>query len=219
MKDTATNASPRRGKAQQPNYAPDKSLDEFLEMRDNEVAFATFVETFLKPAYSTKWRTKRFDQTIKKIADIVTVCDEAFVLLTLENNWDRWIDINNKAKNMHTPSTRGKKETAIDSDVMPKCTHINKKRTNYDSGDDAPLSWKGWNYEGILRYNELCKEVKEDRKQNSSVDKNVLAQIEPQESSRRPRKRRKKLEPLPKPYVESDNDASDDNSVMTSQNE
>ena len=106
---------------------PEHSLDELLEFQENEEAFTMFVKTFLKPVHSTKWKAKRHKQGTKRLSDIVTVSDEAFVFLALENNWERWIDINDKAKNACAASTRGR-STTIDSNVMPKCTHINKKR-------------------------------------------------------------------------------------------
>lgn len=208
MKDTAKRKQGKPRNANNMNFIPVHSLDDFLELRKNEKAFETFVVNFLKPAYSAKWKAKRREKTIKKISDIATISDEAFVMLTLENNWDRWIDINNKAKNDYSPTTRGK-ATKFDSDVMPKYTHINKKRTEDADGDDAPANWRGWNNDGILRFNCLCNEVKEDRKKNSHIDKNILAETEPEEKSRRQKKRRKMSSNVAKAFVDSDSDESD----------
>ena len=138
----------------------------------------------------------------------MTVSDEAFVFLALENNWERWIDINNKAKNACTASTRGK-STAVDSNVMPKCTHINKKRTDVDPKEIVPANWKGWNNEGTLRFNDLCKKVKDDRREFSTIDKDILAAVEPEENQQRPKKRRKKSTPTVKAFVDSEDDDSD----------
>lgn len=218
MKDTAKRKKGPPRNANNMNFIPAHSLQDFLELRKNEEAFETFVTNFLKPAYSTKWKAKRCEKTIKKIADIATVSDEAFVMLTLENNWERWIDINNKAKNNYAPTTRGK-ATQFDSDVMPIYTYINKKRTN-DAGDnDVHLNWRGWNNEGILRFNQLCSEVKEDRKINFNVDKNILARLEPEEKSRRPKKRRKMVSNVAKAFVDSDNDESDSSGDESSSTE
>ena len=189
-------------------YKPEHSLDELLEFRENEEAFTTFVKTFLKPVYSTKWKAKRHKQETKRLSDIVTVSDEAFVFLALENNWERWLDINNKANNAYTASTRGK-STTIDSNVMPKYTYINKKRTDVDPSEIAPPNWRGWNNEGILRFNELCKKVKDNRKEFLTIDKDILAAMEPEENQQRPKKRRKKLTPPVKAFVDSEDDESD----------
>ena len=189
-------------------YEPKYSLEDLLELRQNKDAFTMFVNHFLKPAYSTKWKAKRYEPKTKKVADIVTASDEAFVLLTLENNWERWIDINNKTGNAYTTSMRGLPST-LDSDVMPKYTHINKKRTDVARGDTAPQVWRGWNHEGILRFNDLCKEVKADRTNHAALDKTILAEIDPEEKSQRPKKRRKKLPPVPQAYVETSDDDDD----------
>ena len=190
-------------------YKPEHSLDELLEIRENEEAFTMFVKNFLKPVYSTKWKAKRHKQETKRLSDIVTVSDKAFVFLALENNWERWIDINNKAKNAYTASTRGKSTTIIDSNVMPKYTYINKKRTDVDPKEIAPANWKGWNNEGILRFNDLCIKVKDDRREFSTIDKDILAAVEPEENQQRPKKRRKKLTPTVKAFVDSEDDDSD----------
>ena len=196
-------------------YKPEHSLDELLELRDNKKVFTMFVKNFLKPVHSTKWKTKRHKQETKRLSDIVTVSDEAFVFLALENNWERWIDINNKAKNACTASTRGK-STAVDSNVMPKYTHINKKRTDVDPKEIVPANWKGWNNEGTLRFNDLCKKVKDDRREFPTIDKDIVAAVEPEENQQRPKKRRKKSTPTVKAFVDSedyDSDKEDEESL------
>ena len=159
MRETAVPHNSRGAR----RYKPAHSLDDLLELREDKETFTSFVTTFLKPVCSTKWKGKRCDQKTKKLADIITVSDEAFVLLTLENNWERWIDINNKANDNYAASTCGK-SNVLDLNVMTKCTYINKKRT--DDANRLPTIWRGWNNQGILRFNDLCKAVKEDRKQN-----------------------------------------------------
>ena len=218
MKETAepteTSSSNKR-KGPQKNakntiYEPEHSLEDLLELRENEEAFTMFVKTFLKTVYSTKWKTRRHKEGTTRLSDIVTVSDEAFVLLTLENNWERWMDMNNKAKNAYTASTRGQ-STAIDSNVMPKYTYINKRRTDVSISEKAPANWRGWSNEGILRFNDLCKSVKENRKEFQTVDKDILAEIEPEENQQRPKKRRKTLTPVVQAFVDSDDDKCDNN--------
>ena len=95
MKATATSSNNRGGNSggkkkrttkashnELVTYEPVYSLEAFLCLRENKEAYTIFVKHFLKPAYSTKWKAKRYEQnTIKRIADILTVSDEAFVLL------------------------------------------------------------------------------------------------------------------------------------------
>ena len=102
------------------------------------------------------------------MSSIVTVTDKAFVLLVLENNWKRWLDINNKSKNKCAPSKRGRGDQAT-SDVLPLYTNINCVKANARNGGS-----RGWNETGIKRFNELCCKVKQDRYKNSEVDKATL---------------------------------------------
>ena len=221
MKETAEPANNQGGPASKrkkaakkttPNettYEPAHSLEELLELRQNKKAFTMFAKNFLKPACSTKWKAKRSQQNIKSLSEMVTVGDEAFVLLALENNWERWIDINNKSKNAHTASTRGDSK-AIDSHTMPKCTHINKKRDDNTRGEAARVTWRGWNNDGMLRFNSLCKAVKRDRKNCAALDKTILAAIDPEEKSKRQKNRKRKRPPVAKAFVDSDDDETDD---------
>lgn len=220
MKETAkplakSSSSKRKGPQKSANknaiYEPEQSLEDLLELRENEEAFITFVKTFLKPVYLAKWKAKQQKEETTKLSDIMTVSDEAFVLLVIENNWERWIDMNNKAKNAYTASTRGE-STAIDSDVMPKYTYINKRRSTDDAtSETASVNWRGWNNEGILRFNDLCKRVKANRKAFPNIDKDVLAEIEPEENQQRPKKRRKALTPVVQAFVDSDEDDAKSN--------
>ena len=140
---------------------------------------------------------------------MLTASDEAFVLLALENDWERWIDINNKSKNACTASTRGDSK-AIDSHTMPKHTCINKKRDDNTRGDAARVTWRGWNNDGTLRFNSLCKAVKRDRKNCAALDKTILAAIDPEEKSKRQKNRKRKRPPVAKAFVDTDDDETDD---------
>ena len=91
---------------------------------------------------------------------------------------------------------------------MPKHTCINKKRTDVDPKETAPANWRGWNNEGTLRFNNLCKKVKDDRREFSTFDRDILAAVEPEENQQQPKKRRKKLTPQVKAFVDSEDDDS-----------
>lgn len=190
-------------------YVPAYTLKEFLEMRRNQDVYTMFVKTFLKPVYSLKWKAKRCQKDNQGVADMVTISDEAFVLLALENNYERWLDINNKSKNSYSTLKQGR-SAFIDSDVMPKYTWINKKRTDAASNEETTPNWRGWNNEGIMRFNELCKLIKEDRKKNAKVDKEIFAELEPHDTKQPGRRKRRKTLAAPvKAFVDSDGDNSD----------
>ena len=77
------------------------------------------------------------------------------------------------------------KSTNVDSNVMPEHTRVNKKRTAVASGKKAPANWRGWNNKGTLRFNDLCKKVKDNGKEFPTIDKGIVAAVEPEENQQR----------------------------------
>ena len=188
-------------------YDPPIALETLMELRENEESFEIFVKHFLKPTYSKKWNHQVVyrRKKIKTIGNIVSITDEAFVLLILENNWERWIDINNQSKNKYIPSKRGREKPKVSS-IMPKYTHLQVKNANAERNEDQGC--KGWRESGIQRYNELCELVQDNRKHFVDVDKSLLEELNPKESpstNKRQRKRQKSIITV-KPFVEDDND-------------
>ena len=119
--------------------------------------YIIYVTKFLKSTYSNTWNKKVNDAD--SLCSIFTVSDEAFVLLVLENNWERWLDINNKSKNNYIPTKRNRGDKPVESDILPLYTNINGNSAN--AGKEVN---RGWTEAGIKRFNELCTMVKEDKK-------------------------------------------------------
>ena len=131
-----------------------------------EIFFKNFVPAIVA---KNKFKTGLFAPMHNNV-HMRTVSDEACLLLLLENNYDRWIDVyKNKlagTTTMDTGLTEGirKRKRKWESDVTPKYTEggiaysTNRKMTH-----------KGWKEEGILRYNALCFMVKSDRLANPTV--------------------------------------------------
>ena len=157
---------------------------------------------------------------IQVLGDILTITDEAFVLLVLENNWERWIDINNQSNNHFQMSKRGRSKPIL-STIMPKYTHLNVKEAGVrkdDSDEEDTAVWKGWNEAGIRRYNELCLIVKDNRAKHKNVDKLVLDKMKSIIRPKRAKKRPKLTAAAIKPFEEeedSDNDSADDRNSET----
>lgn len=188
-------------------YYPPMDLESFLQIRNQEATFQEFVIRFLKPTYSKRWNGKlRTEVRLRGIADLVSITDEAFVLLVLENNWERWIDLNNQSNNNYIAAKRGS-EKPLASEVLPKYTYLQGSRPG-KSKNDVPV-WKGWKEEGIKRFNELCSLVKNDRDNHKDRDKTVLQAINPKDSSGRAKKRARTTVKTctVKPFVESDTDS------------
>ena len=65
-------------------------LDEYKKLRKNPDAFHTFVELFVSMVTGkTKHSLNKYH---KLLQNYITESDEAFTLLLLENNWEKWIE-------------------------------------------------------------------------------------------------------------------------------
>ena len=118
------------------------SLEEILGLRKdtNDAYSKFFCLHFLKPMVTDKIWKQRCHASLLSHEDFVTVTDESFALLVLENNWDFWV-------------AKGDDDEATAEDNSPKYTNEAK----------SSRKGKGWNDAGKLRLNELIKMVKKDR--------------------------------------------------------
>ena len=211
MTETATATNKARNKQQ--TYKPQYDLSDFKEFRKNEESFDAFVKYFLKKTYTKEWDNKRWESTTK-LSDIMTVSDEAFVYLVLENNWERWLDINDRSKNKCVPSRRDASDR-INSNILPKYTNING-HPSYEGGKVG----RGWSHAGIERFNEICNILIKDRRQNANVEKKLLAAIRSEMmETKRAKKRRRKATPPPKAYVDYGEISEEDSSESEQEGE
>ena len=92
--------------------------------------------------------------------DMTTKSNEAFALLLLENQWDRWLDIFTLNDGKMT-SRRGQKRAMSESKVMPKYTR-------------GGITYAAGNREDGQKGNALYDLVSEDRKKNPEFIKKWL---------------------------------------------
>ena len=121
---------------------------EDLRIHDNLDAFEVFVRYVIPPVVRKMlFRTKRIKE---KVSTFVTVFDEAFAMLVLENNAEKWKIFYDNENQHGLTSKKGKSA---------------KPRYCPTSGVDAKQStYTGnWTEEGIDRYNELCDLVHQKR--------------------------------------------------------
>ena len=203
---------------------PPLDLKDLCELRENPEVFETFANHFLQPTFSKKWNNKLKHSTkkIQFIGDILTVTDKAFVLLVLENNWERWIDINNQSNNHFQMSKQGRSKPT-QSKTKTKCTHLNVKETGTKidniEKENAEV-WKGWNNAGISRHNDLCLLVKNNRSKCKDVDKATLEKMQSIVSSqKRARKRARTTTESIKPFVEEEESCGNDEDSSDSKKE
>jgi hypothetical protein len=105
-------------------------------------------------------------EQLKDYADIYIVSDEAFTLLLLENQYDKWLDIYIARKNgpQDLPSINEKRKRKWESDVSPRYTNggILYK-------DNCKMASRGWTETGIQHFNDLCHMVSADRQGNQAM--------------------------------------------------
>jgi hypothetical protein len=135
----------------------------------------------------------------------VSVSDEAFTQLTIENNWDRWISM-------------ALTDTWKDSEVPSKWTTSKDKRRSKqldeddddsdDNGTPQARRYRGWSAQGIARYNQLFTEIKNERDKESYTEfdnyclDEFQKEAEDQGDNKHKRKKREPDKPLPVAYHE-----------------
>jgi hypothetical protein len=134
---------------------PDTLVDHYTE-------FPTYKD-FLSFFVSGVVGIRQFDWNKCHLAlrKYISVSDEAFTVLTLENNWDRWSDMahNDEWKDSDEPS----KWTT--SNEKQKGVTMNQATPGSDGDDVTPKAkrYRGWLAKGIARYNQIFNEVKAAR--------------------------------------------------------
>jgi len=168
------------------------TMDDFLEGRENVVAYTTFFDKFLPCATKkTLWETQiervASDLDATKVPSICTVSDEAFALLLLENSFDRWVDLHIRHKGA-SGQRRGLQGRGLKSDVPPLYTRGGIK---FEQAEMQKME-KGWSAEGRLRFNVLWDQVVQDRADNPSFERDWLkARRLSQENTRSPKKKKR----------------------------
>jgi hypothetical protein len=125
----------------------------------------------------------------------VTVSDEAFTVLTLENNWTRWSSMAESGdwKESEEPSkwtTTKDKRNHKKSDSSQDCSD--------DENTPQARRYRGWSAQGIARYNQLFMEIKKEREKEEYSDFEEYCIDEFQEEAEaqgKTKRKRKSIEP------------------------
>jgi len=134
------------------------TLEQILQKRKNEQCFFVFCDQFLSRIVGiTTWKE---GCTKTKVSELASVTDEAFAYLLIENYWDHWA----------TLDVEEYKKGVSEVDI-----HTNKKKKRksvwgkYTKNAYGAKRYGGWMKEGLIRFNTLYAEVKEDRLKNGEV--------------------------------------------------
>ena len=174
-------------------------------MRDNPETYEVFFTWFI-PAIGRKTYWKHIVANAENDDDITTISNEAFVLLVLENNWDRWLEIF-RMNDGNLVSSRGRGKRHTECTIQPKYTRVGGISSSQE--EKSIEMGKGWTHEGIERFNTLFDKVREDHKKNSSFGKNWIAK-ERLRLNEQIKKASKRYETIPKARHELFSDSEDD---------
>jgi hypothetical protein len=154
------------------------------------------------------------DKCRKKYSEYVTVSDEAFAVLTLENNWMRWMAMA-KAKHWKDSPVPTKwtvtrdKPTPVLTGKSKKRALVNHSETERDKNQQGPQArrYRGWSAHGINRYNQLFDQIEKERSTNRGkrFEINLLKHFQKaaeNDSSSKRRKPQEEAPPLPTPKHE-----------------
>jgi len=119
-------------------------MEDVLTMRENRNgAYVVFCENVLSQVVGkTKWKTEGH---LLRMSEMATVSDEAFALILLENSYDYWEDMA-----MHC----GDK------------SYVSKVQAKYTKNGAGTKKFQGWVEEGLVRFNNLARQVKASRKKD-----------------------------------------------------
>ena len=140
-------------------------LEDMWKLRQHERAW-WFICDRLLPAVVGAHIWDR-QSVVDEVSDFVTVSDVAFCLLSVENNWDYWVEI---ATLTTAPTTSTDRDKNSDQSDKPKITG----ETKWTSSNLVAGKNSGWSQEGLHRFNELCKFETENRDQHKSVEEQYL---------------------------------------------
>ena len=114
----------------------------------------------------TSTATVKFKERMayEKFSDAVTIFEEAFAVLVLENNFDRWIYLAEKTVKKHNETVDN--DTESSDDDAPPVLYQQKIKTRKDKRETAGK----WTDKGMVRLNSLITMVKAGRNSETRED-------------------------------------------------
>jgi hypothetical protein len=151
-------------------------------------AFFWFYDSFLECVCGAgSWRTGKKTSLVSEARDgdnskIVSISDEAFGLLLIDNYLDKWKikAANVTAGNESVDSTEPVNDnntTEAEADGGQKKKKISRLPGKFTEKQSGKCKYSGWSHEGMKRFNELHQMVKEDRAcpQSEGMERELLA--------------------------------------------
>jgi hypothetical protein len=123
------------------------------------------------------WNRRYYKELLSEVA---TDSDESFVVLTIENNYQRWLDEARHHTGIIVGSANPAAEADVDDDAwkenLPPARYTNSG-ANTSNGRGSNRRCGGWSRAGYLRFNALHGLVKEDRKRRANFELELKEQF------------------------------------------
>ena len=136
--------------------------DDLLDLNIEKDIFRTFIDTFLSIFYPKL----KFREHLKYrlLSEVITISEEAFAVLVLENNYRKW-------KWMSTSvDVEGEVEGGGVTAPQPLLIYQENLKPRKDGKPNAG----DWTEEGLARMNELCDMVDEKRNNRKDFEKDLM---------------------------------------------
>jgi hypothetical protein len=140
------------------------TLEQFLELSQSGEPYQWFCKHLLPCVVGAKiWHKKHNKELIGTIA---TCSDEAFALLTLENNYERWMAM----ARWHVDNA----DMAPDDKAPKSFPGSRYTNSGLSKKNGRSRRLQGWAREGYLRFNELYNQVSRDRRHRVQFENELL---------------------------------------------
>ncbi len=114
-----------------------------------------------------QWNQQRHEKLVR---EFVTPSDEAFGYLILENIWDTWKGMSTEECHAVLASRLTLNRRASGGGTKKETGREGKWTDPTKSKEVSSRRFRGWDPEGIRRFNELIKEVMDDRKTDTGEE-------------------------------------------------
>ncbi len=159
--------------------------EEIFKLRKNFESFKLVCNHLLPGIVGRKWVKENIDKM--PMSKLFTQSDEAFLLLVMENNRDRW------------------------EDMIENKTATSKKPTKWSRGQGTgALKFNGWDEEGLASYNTYTKKVKKDREKRGRAFDEYYEKWVKENVKKKTKGKKKDENPENKVNVENDLDDLDE---------
>jgi len=143
-------------------------LEEFLQGRKCPEVFHLVLEKFVPAVVGRRLYRKRLKVCPRDDNGLFSASDEAFMLLLLENSWNRWVDIYLNTAKTVIQARSNCLQSRTWKFVSDEPTLYTAGGIRYKHGKEVRAT-NGWTAEGVKRYNALFRIVKRDRAENPSI--------------------------------------------------